>query len=77
MLFEVGHPCVARSDWEQFRRQLPPGLIQDVIDRSEIKREVATVSFVYSFKRKVENDLIPVNPLGLTITYFREDTAFK
>ena len=47
------------------------------IDRSEIKREVATVSFVYSFKRKVENDLIPVNPLGLTITYFREDTAFQ
>jgi hypothetical protein len=37
MLFEVGHPCVARSDWEQFRKQLPLGLIQDVIDRSEIK----------------------------------------
>jgi type IV secretory pathway TrbF-like protein len=47
------------------------------MDRSEIKREVATVSLVYSFKKKVENNLIPVNPLGLTITYFREDTAFQ
>ena len=26
---------------------------------------------------KVPNDLIPINPLGLTITHFREDEAFK
>jgi hypothetical protein len=25
----------------------------------------------------VPNELIPINPLGLTITYFREDEAFK
>jgi len=47
------------------------------VDRSEIKREFSTVSFVFSFKQKVENDLITVNPLGLTITYFREDKAFQ
>ena len=47
------------------------------MDRSEIRREFSTVSFVFSFKQKIENDLIPVNPLGLTITYFREDKAFK
>lgn len=47
------------------------------VDRSEIKREFSTVSFVFNFKQKVENDLIPVNPLGLTITYFREDRAFQ
>ncbi len=23
------------------------------------------------------NELIPINPLGMTITYFREDEAFK
>jgi len=32
---------------------------------------------VFSFKRKIENDLITINPLGLTITYFREDKAFQ
>ena len=46
-------------------------------DRSLIRQELSTVSFVYVFKEKVENQLIPINPLGLTITYFREDQAFK
>ena len=46
-------------------------------DRTILKQELSTSSFVYAFKEKVENQLIPVNPLGLTITYFREDQAFK
>jgi type IV secretory pathway TrbF-like protein len=46
-------------------------------DHSELKRELYTASFVFLFKSEVPNDLIPVNPLGLTITYFREDQAFK
>jgi type IV secretion system protein VirB5 len=46
-------------------------------DRSVLKQELSTISFVYSFKDQVENQLIPINPLGLTITYFREDQAFK
>jgi len=36
---------------------------------------VANVIFV--FQDHVPNDLIPINPLGLTITYLREDQAFK
>ncbi|MEW5980411.1 MAG: VirB8/TrbF family protein [Acidobacteriota bacterium] len=47
------------------------------VDRSEIKREFSTVSVVFAFKQKVENDLITLNPLGLTIRYFREDRAFQ
>jgi type IV secretory pathway TrbF-like protein len=46
-------------------------------DRSVLKQELSTISFVYSFKERVENQLIPINPLGLSITYFREDQAFK
>ena len=46
-------------------------------DRTVLKQELSTISFVYSFKERVENQLIPINPLGLTITYFREDQAFK
>jgi type IV secretory pathway TrbF-like protein len=46
-------------------------------DRSEIKRDLYTANFVFLFKSQVPNELIPINPLGLAITYFREDEAFK
>jgi type IV secretion system protein VirB5 len=46
-------------------------------DHSEIKRDLYTGNFVFVFKSKVPNDLIPINPLGVAITYFREDQAFK
>ena len=46
-------------------------------DHSEIKRDLYTANFVFVFKGKVPNELIPINPLGLAITYFREDQAFK
>jgi type IV secretory pathway TrbF-like protein len=46
-------------------------------DHSELKRDLYTANFVFVFKTQVPNELIPINPLGLTITYFREDEAFK
>ena len=46
-------------------------------DHSEIKRDLYTANFVFVFKSQVPNELIPINPLGLTITYFLEDQAFK
>lgn len=44
--------------------------------RHELKRAryVGTVHFVVA--EAVPNELIPVNPLGLLVTYFREDQAF-
>jgi type IV secretory pathway TrbF-like protein len=47
------------------------------VDHSEIKRDLYTANFVFVFKSKVPNELIPINPLGIAITYFREDQAFK
>ena len=46
-------------------------------DRSELRREKYVASFEFKFRDNVPNELIPVNPLGLTITYYREDQAFK
>ena len=46
-------------------------------DGAELKREKYTAHFVFVVKERVSNDMIPVNPLGLTITYFREDQAFQ
>jgi len=46
-------------------------------DHTELKRDLYTANFVFIFKSHVPNELIPINPLGLAITYFREDQAFK
>lgn len=52
-------------------------LVMILPDHSELKRPLYTANFVFVFKTNVPNDLIPINPLGLAITYFREDEAFK
>ena len=46
-------------------------------DRTEIRREKYVASFQFLFKDNVSNNMIPVNPLGLTITYFRDDQSFQ
>jgi type IV secretory pathway TrbF-like protein len=46
-------------------------------DHVETKREKFVAHFVFVVKDRVSNAMIPVNPLGLTITYFREDQAFQ
>ena len=46
-------------------------------DHSELKRDLYTANLVFVFRTQVPNELIPINPLGLSITYFREDEAFK
>jgi VirB8 protein len=46
-------------------------------DSAELKREKYTAHFVFVVKDVIPNAMIPVNPLGLTITYFREDQAFQ
>lgn len=45
-------------------------------DRSIARREKYVGNFVFVVKDRVPNAMIPINPLGLTITYFREDQAF-
>lgn len=40
------------------------------------KKTLYTANFIFLFQDDVPNELIPANPLGLTVTYFREDQAF-
>jgi len=47
------------------------------LDRTETRRVLYTAHFVFLFRDSVPNELIQVNPLGLSITYFREDAAFQ
>ena len=46
-------------------------------DRVESRREKYVASIVFVVRDRVPNPWIPVNPLGLTISYFREDQAFE
>lgn len=46
-------------------------------NRQEIRRETYVAHVVFVKRDPVPNELIPINPLGLTITYFREDQAFQ
>ncbi len=46
-------------------------------DHSVLKKTLYTATFVFVFRNNVPSQLIPINPLGLTITNFREDEAFK
>lgn len=43
---------------------------------AESKRENWAAEFVFRINPDIPNQLIPHNPLGLAITYFREDQAF-
>jgi type IV secretory pathway TrbF-like protein len=47
------------------------------VDRSVLKKTLYTATFVFMFRSNISSTLIPINPLGLTITDFREDEAFK
>lgn len=44
--------------------------------RMELRRETYMAQVVFVLTDHVEHARIPINPLGLTITYFREDQAF-
>ncbi|HEY6248740.1 MAG TPA: VirB8/TrbF family protein, partial [Candidatus Angelobacter sp.] len=52
-------------------------IYQSPLDGSEIKRSQYTAHFVFAFRDTVSNDLIQINPLGLAISYFREDEALN
>ena len=46
-------------------------------DRTVAHKEKYVANFVFVVNDHVPNTMLPVNPLGLTITYFREDQAFE
>ena len=46
-------------------------------DHVELRREKYIANVVFSVRDRVPNAMIPVNPLGFSITYFREDQAFQ
>ena len=46
-------------------------------NRLELSRKTHVAQITFVLRGQIPNAVIPVNPLGLTITYFRVDQAFK
>jgi len=46
-------------------------------NRQERSRETNVAQITFVLRDQIPNAVIPVNPLGLTVTYFRVDQAFK
>jgi type IV secretory pathway TrbF-like protein len=46
-------------------------------NRQERARELCVAQILFVLRDQVPNGLIPVNPLGLTVTYVRVDQAFR
>jgi type IV secretory pathway TrbF-like protein len=46
-------------------------------NRQERRRETNVAQLTFVLRDQVPNAVVPVNPLGVTITYFRVDQAFK
>ena len=49
----------------------------EVLDEVENKRETFVAQLTFALKDQIPNAMVLVNPLGLTITYFRVDQAFQ
>jgi type IV secretory pathway component VirB8 len=62
-------PYRATVDFEQVRLSLAT--------RAEVRRDTYVANVVFVLNDRVDHARIPINPLGLTITYFREDQAFQ
>jgi type IV secretory pathway component VirB8 len=45
--------------------------------RQEHKRETFVAQVIFVLRDQIPNAMVLVNPLGLTITYFRVDQAFQ
>ncbi|MEO8256848.1 MAG: VirB8/TrbF family protein [Acidobacteriota bacterium] len=62
-------PYMAAVDFEQ--------VYYSFWSRQEHKRETFTAQLTFALKDQIANAMVLVNPLGLTITYFRVDQAFQ
>ncbi|HEY6293240.1 MAG TPA: hypothetical protein VI455_16940 [Terriglobia bacterium] len=75
---DVQQVALEPMDQPPYKASVDLYLIQySPVDHSVLKKTLYTATFVFMFRSNVPSALIPINPLGLTITYFREDEAFK
>jgi type IV secretory pathway component VirB8 len=74
---EVNNVVIEELRTEPYRARVEFTKIFTNTAGAEIRRENWAAEFVFRINQDVPNALITHNPLGLAITYFREDQAFN
>jgi len=74
---EVNNVVIEELRTEPYRARVEFTRIFSNTAGAELRREHWAAEYVFRINRDVPNALITHNPLGLAITYFREDQAFN
>ncbi len=73
----VDNVVIEELETEPYRARVDFSKIFTTTAGSEDKRERWAAEFQFRFNPEVPNNVVPHNPLGLAITYFRQDQAFQ
>jgi hypothetical protein len=73
----VNNVAVEEPEGGNYRARVEFTRVYSNINGIETKREDSIATYQFRFLPSVPNALIPYNPLGLSINYFREDKAFQ
>jgi type IV secretion system protein VirB5 len=73
----VSNVVIEELETEPYRARVEFTKVFTTTAGTEDKRERWTAEFQFRFNPEVPNNVVPHNPLGLAITYFREDQAFQ
>jgi type IV secretion system protein VirB5 len=73
----VSNVVIEELETEPYRARVEFTKVFTTTAGTEDKRERWTAEFQFRFNPEVPNNVVPHNPLGLAITYFRQDQAFE
>jgi type IV secretory pathway TrbF-like protein len=73
----VNNVIIEELQTEPYRARVEFTKIFENSAGAELRRENWAAEFVFRINREIPNELILHNPLGIAITYFREDQAFN
>jgi hypothetical protein len=73
----VSNVAIDEPEGGNYRARVEFTRVYSNINGAETKRETSIATYQFRFLPTVPNALIPYNPLGASINYFREDKAFQ
>jgi type IV secretory pathway TrbF-like protein len=74
---EVSNVVIEELEAEPYRARVDFTKVFTTVQGSESKREHWAAEIQFRINPEVSNDLVPHNPLGFAITFFRADQAFQ
>ncbi len=74
---QVSNVVIEELETEPYRARVEFTKVFSTVAGTEDKREHWTAEIQFRINPEVPNDVVPHNPLGFAITYFRADQAFQ